>query len=326
MRMLFTVHAAQVRAPLDARFDVRNTVSQFDPNGVGTAANLHVCQMMAFLAVFAGFIREAPNQIGHIIAEFASNILDSSTRIFDRVVQPRGRQQHRVVHPELTEIGDHPGQVICVKITATIILARMYAAGKIRCTLLDVVHTHLYESVRCLRLGGPTMIRNLLAASAVAITLIQPARADAQFVSGAVGAVGGIGAGGYVTLAVVVARAQYGHYLHDAEDLLGWNSVPVLLGAATGTAVGVWSADRMVTGYLYGTGGMLIGGSIGYLVGPLIWKRPEGKWAGGAIGAGAGMAAGYFIGVFMPRKGIAPGFLGNSDKAAIPINVTITIP
>ena len=170
------------------------------------------------------------------------------------------------------------------------------------------------------------MIRNLLAASAVAFTLALPARADAQVLSGAVGAVGGIGAGGYVTLAVVVARAQYGHYLHDANDLLGWNSVPVLLGAATGTAVGVWDADRMVTGFIYGAGGALVGGSIGYLLGPAIWKRPEGKWAGGAIGAGAGMAAGYFLGVFMPQKGIAPGFLGNSDKAVIPINVKITIP
>lgn len=170
------------------------------------------------------------------------------------------------------------------------------------------------------------MIRNLLAASAVAITLALPARADAQVLSGAVGAVGGIGAGGYVTLAVVVARAQYGHYLHDANDLLGWNSVPVLLGAATGTAVGVWDADRMVTGFIYGAGGALIGGSIGYLLGPMIWKRPEGKWAGGAIGAGAGMAAGYFLGVFIPQKGIAPGFLGNSDKAVVPINVKITVP
>jgi hypothetical protein len=168
--------------------------------------------------------------------------------------------------------------------------------------------------------------RNLLAAFILAAGLAWPARSDAQVVSGAVGAIGGIGAGGYVTLAVVVLRAQYGHYLHDAEDLLGWNSVPVLLGAGVGTAVGVWDSDRMVTGFAYGTGGALVGGTIGYLVGPMIWKRPEGKWAGGAIGAGVGMAAGYFFGVFNPQRGIAPGFLGNSDKAVIPINVTITVP
>jgi hypothetical protein len=170
-------------------------------------------------------------------------------------------------------------------------------------------------------------IRNLLTAAMLALLLLAPARpAAAQVVSGAVGAVGGVAAGGYVTLAVVVLRAQYGHYLHDASDLLGWQSVPVLLGAATGTAVGVWDADRMATGFVYGAAGTLLGGSIGYLVGPLIWKRPEGKWAGGAIGAGMGMAAGYFFGVFRPRDGLAPGFLGNSDKTAIPISVTLSVP
>ena len=171
-----------------------------------------------------------------------------------------------------------------------------------------------------------SIFRKLGAVFVVTASLAFPARSEAQVLSGAVGAIGGIGAGGYVTLAVVVARAQYGHYLHDVNDLLGWNSVPVLLGAGVGTAVGVWDSDRMVTGYIYGTGGMLLGGSIGYLIGPLIWKRPEGKWAGGAIGAGAGMAAGYFLGVFMPQRGIAPGFLGNGDRAVIPINISITVP
>ena len=170
-------------------------------------------------------------------------------------------------------------------------------------------------------------MRNLLTASFLAVSLAGPAArpAEGQLAAGAVGAIGGIGAGGYVTLAVVVARAQYGHYLHDVNDLLGWQSFPVILGAATGTAVAVWDADRMVTGYVYGAAGTLIGGSIGYLLGPAIWKRPEGKWAGGAIGAGAGMAAGYFLGVLMPRDGIAPGFL-KSNKSVVPISVTISVP
>ena len=186
--------------------------------------------------------------------------------------------------------------------------------------------------VRSLRLGDPTMKRTVpvfrivLSAAALVLTMAHARPAQAQLLSGAVGAVGGVGAGGYVTLAVVVLRAQYGHYLHEAEDLLGWQTVPVLLGAATGTAVGVWDADRMVTGFAYGAAGTLIGGSIGYLIGPLIWKRPEGKWAGGAIGAGMGMAAGYFLGVLMPREGFAPGFLGNSDKNVIPISVTLSVP
>ncbi|HEY0672631.1 MAG TPA: glycine zipper 2TM domain-containing protein [Longimicrobiales bacterium] len=171
-----------------------------------------------------------------------------------------------------------------------------------------------------------TSIRKLLTACMLAAALVGARPADAQILSGAVGAVGGIGAGGYVTLAVVVLRAQYGHYLHDVNDLLGWQSVPVLLGAGVGTAVGVWDADRMVTGFAYGTAGVLVGGTVGYLLGPVIWKRPEGKWAGAAIGAGMGMAASYFLGVFKPIDGIAPSWLGNSDKAVIPINLTISVP
>lgn len=166
--------------------------------------------------------------------------------------------------------------------------------------------------------------RNLLTALVLAGAMSNARPADAQFAAGAVGAVGGVGAGGYVTLAVVVLRAQYGHYLHDAEDLLGWHSVPVILGAAVGTSVGVWHADRMVTGFAYGAGGALAGAGLGYLVGPQIWKRPEGKWAGAAIGAGAGMAVGYFFGVFNPREDIAPGFLRNAN--VIPISVTISVP
>jgi uncharacterized membrane protein YccC len=166
--------------------------------------------------------------------------------------------------------------------------------------------------------------RNLLTVVILAATLSNARPADAQFLSGAVGGIAGIGAGGYVTLAVVVLRAQYGHYLHDAEDLLGWHSLPVILGAAVGTSVGVWDADRMVTGFAYGAGGALVGGAVGYLVGPLLWKRPEGKWAGAAIGAGAGMAAGYFLGVFNPRENIAPGFL--REASVVPISLKISVP
>ena len=149
--------------------------------------------------------------------------------------------------------------------------------------------------------------------------------AHTQVLSGAVGAVAGVAAGGYITLAVVVGQAQFGHYLHEAEDLLGWTSVPVLLGAATGTAVGIWDADRMVTGFGYGAAGAVVGGTAGYLLGPMIWKRPEGKWAGAAIGAGMGMAAGYFTGVLIPREGIAPGFL-KKQTTGIPIYVRLPVP
>jgi hypothetical protein len=173
------------------------------------------------------------------------------------------------------------------------------------------------------RSGAP--IRKLLTACLLATALVCARPAEAQVLSGAVGGVAGVAAGGYVTLAVVVLQAQFGYYVHDVSDLFGWRSLPVLLGAGVGTGVGIWDSDRMVTGFVYGGGGAVLGGVVGYLVGPLIWQRPEGKWAGAAIGAGMGMAAGYFLGVLKPRDGIAPEWLGNSDKTLIPI-VTLSVP
>lgn len=170
----------------------------------------------------------------------------------------------------------------------------------------------------------PHSVRKVLTALAFAGLLLHARPAEAQVLSGAIGGAAGITSGGYITLAVVVLRAQYGHYLHDASDLFGWQSVPVLLGAGVGAGVGIWDEDRMVTGFAYGATGAALGAGIGYLVGPMIWKRPEGKWAGGAIGAGVGMAAGYFLGVMMPRDDLTPGFL--KRNSAIPISVTLTVP
>ena len=170
--------------------------------------------------------------------------------------------------------------------------------------------------------------RKVLTAALVIFALsatARPAHAQERLLSGAIGAAAGLTSGGYVTLAIVVARAQYGHYLHDVEDLIGWQSVPVLIGIGVGTAVGVWDADRMMTGWVYGASGALTGGTIGYLMGPVMWKRPEGKWAGAAIGAGVGMAAGYFLGVVIPRNDLTPGFL-KKESAVIPISVTLSVP
>ena len=103
--------------------------------------------------------------------------------------------------------------------------------------------------------------RRLLQAVCLVTTLcaVRAPAAQAQILSGAVGAVAGTAAGGYLSLSIIVARAQRGHYLHDFEDIFGWNSAPVLVGAATGGTLGILSPPRLWTSVIFGTGGAVVG-------------------------------------------------------------------
>ena len=149
--------------------------------------------------------------------------------------------------------------------------------------------------------------------------------APAQVLSGLFGAGVGTAAGGYITLSIVVARAQAGHYLHDFNDLFDWKSLPIVIGAAAGTGVGIAQPDRMFTGFIYGASGTVIGGTLGFLGGAALSKRPEAKWAWSAIGAGTGMAIGSMLGTFSPNQklvdDVIPGWLRNNSS--VPIGVTI---
>ncbi|MBI4544825.1 MAG: hypothetical protein HY703_06505 [Gemmatimonadetes bacterium] len=35
----------------------------------------------------------------------------------------------------------------------------------------------------------------------------------------------GVAAGGYITLAIIVAQSRTGHYLHSFNDVFGWKSL-----------------------------------------------------------------------------------------------------
>lgn len=149
--------------------------------------------------------------------------------------------------------------------------------------------------------------------------------ADAQVLSGLFGAGVGTAAGGYITLSIVVARAQFGHYLHDFNDLFDWKSLPILIGATAGTGVGIAQPERMFTGFIYASAATVVGGTLGFVGGAVLSKRPEAKWAWSAIGAGTGMAIGSMLGTFAPNKqlveDVIPGWLRNNS--AVPIGVTI---
>jgi len=149
--------------------------------------------------------------------------------------------------------------------------------------------------------------RKLLLAVLVAALLGGSSRAaQAQLWTAALGGVAGTVSGGYITLSIVVARAQMGHYLREPRDILDWKGMPVLIGGSTGAALGMWAPDRLGTGFVYGSAGAIAGATAGVLIGWAVSNRPEGKWAGGAIGAGLGMAIGTSLGVLVPNKALDP--------------------
>ena len=135
------------------------------------------------------------------------------------------------------------------------------------------------------------------------------------------GGVLGIAGGGYVALSVIVAESRAGRYVHDIEDILGWRSLPVIAGGTLGTALGVYSPERLKKAVLFGFGGMAVGGAAGFVVGPMFWAGPEAKWAGTAIGAGAGLAIGYILGALTasPDEDIGAG-------DGVPVAIRIPLP
>jgi hypothetical protein len=143
-------------------------------------------------------------------------------------------------------------------------------------------------------------------------------------ITGPFGAVAGTLSGGYITLSIIVTRAQFGSYVHDASDVFNWTGLPVIIGASTGTALGIWDPDRLLTGFVYGSVGTVVGGSAGYIIGLIISDRPEGRWAGGAIGAGIGMAIGSSLGVFLPNKKMNP-FNDDDDRTVVPLTIRIPL-
>ena len=143
-----------------------------------------------------------------------------------------------------------------------------------------------------------------------------------RIITGPFGAVAGTLSGAYITLSIVVARAQIGQYVHEPQDLFNWEGWPVVIGASTGTALGIWDPDRLMTGFVYGSVGTLAGGTAGFIIGATISDRPEGRWAGGAIGAGLGMAAGSTLGVLAPNRRMNPF---RKDRTVVPITIRIPL-
>lgn len=137
----------------------------------------------------------------------------------------------------------------------------------------------------------------------------------------AVGVVGGIVAGGYLAVAIVVLESRFGRYLHDEKDLLGWRSVPVILGATIGGGLGLLDPDRLYRTILLGAVGFGAGVVLGLALGELLGDTPEARWAGGAIGGGVGLVIGNLLGIILPQD-TGPGQV-NTVQARLPLQVRI---
>jgi hypothetical protein len=166
---------------------------------------------------------------------------------------------------------------------------------------------------------GKRTASGLLLPFVLLIALLLPAPAVAQddaesrVVPTALGAVAGVAGGGYLALSLIVAEARVGRYVHDIEDVLGWRSAPVLIGAATGAALGFYSPPRLEGAILYGVAGLGAGAVVGWGIGSIWGQTPEARWAGAAIGAGVGLAAGNVVGMLRPPNpdggGVIPFFI-----------------
>jgi len=165
----------------------------------------------------------------------------------------------------------------------------------------------------------------LLALSAAIAATSSPLRAQnagGRVLPAMIGGAAGLAGGGYVALSLVVAQARAGRYLHEYQELFGWQSLPVIAGGALGMGLGIYSPDRLRRAILWGFGGWAAGGVLGAGIGKLVWRPPEGKWAGAAIGAGAGLVIAYVTGALTAPAG---GDIGNSQGAAVPVTIRIPV-
>lgn len=137
--------------------------------------------------------------------------------------------------------------------------------------------------------------------NAAAVLLLGPltaAPAPAQQVGrAAIGGVVGIAGGAATTLATVVARARLQEeYVESADDLIHWQSVPMIAAPAAGMLFGLAGEDALKGSLVGSSAGLVIGATVGAGLGWLLSDSPEDPWAAGIVGAGVGLAAGGLIG------------------------------
>ena len=139
------------------------------------------------------------------------------------------------------------------------------------------------------------MIRRFVAAISTFALLLtaDPEPVSAQLQRPAIGAAVGVVGGGVITLSAVVARARFKReYVDSMDDLIHWQSLPMLLTPAVGIGFGL-AGDEALKGSVIGsTAGLVVGAAAGSGIAYLLSEVPEWPWAGAVIGAGVGLTIG----------------------------------
>ncbi|MEX2584527.1 MAG: glycine zipper 2TM domain-containing protein, partial [Gemmatimonadota bacterium] len=128
----------------------------------------------------------------------------------------------------------------------------------------------------------------------VALAGIPPLPAEAQQLTRpVVGAGVGVAGGAVITLSAIVYRARFQReYIDSVDDLIHWQTLPMILAPAAGVTFGLAGQDALMGSIVGSTSGMLVGAASGAGLGLLLSSEPEWPWAGGVIGAGLGMSLG----------------------------------
>jgi hypothetical protein len=146
--------------------------------------------------------------------------------------------------------------------------------------------------------------------------------AGQQILPALIGGATGLAAGGYVAIGIVTFQARRGRYLYSSEDALGWHATPILVGPSVGFLIGLFDQERLRRTVVGGAVGGFVSTGVGMVIGDYVWAPPEGRWAGAVIGSAAGLLAGSLIGAVWPAPD-DPEPEAPLASRSIPIGLTI---
>lgn len=125
MCVLAAIHAVEMAALLHRRFHVRDPIRELDSDGLGTAANLGMCLLVALAPIAAFLVGKPPDQIGHFITELAADVVDGDFGVLYGIMQPGGGEFDFIRFAEFLERRHDAAEVFLMKAAPCIFLTGM---------------------------------------------------------------------------------------------------------------------------------------------------------------------------------------------------------